>query len=446
MERSLRVPPHNIEAEQSVLGAMLLDKDAITNVNEIIKGEEFYKESHRVLFGAINELYNKDEPVDMITLIDLLRSRELLEAVGGMSYISDLATSVPATSNVKHYAKIVEDKYVLRKLILSSNEIMDLCYGQKDNTESVIGLAEKYIFDISQKNIHQDFEHVSGIISRSFDELEKLYKNKGEITGVTSGFIDLDRKTSGFQKGDLVLIAARPSMGKTSFVVNIALAAALKAGKSVAIFSLEMSKEQIAYRMICSEATVDMQRLRTGDLEDDDWVKLARSAGPMANSKMFIDDTPGITVSEMRSKCRRLKTQKDKGVDLIIIDYMQLMAGNGKSESRQQEVSEISRNLKALAKEMEAPVIALSQLSRAAEQRADHRPILSDLRESGSIEQDADIVMFLYRDEYYNKDTEKKNIAEVILAKQRNGPTGTVELAWLGQYTKFGDLDRFHND
>jgi replicative DNA helicase len=446
VEGNLRVPPHNIEAEQSVLGAMLLDKDAITNVNEVLKGDEFYKESHRVLFSAIIELYNKDEPVDMITLIDLLRSRELLEAVGGMSYISNLATSVPATSNVKHYAKIVEDKYVLRKLILSSNEIMDMCYGQKDNTENVIGLAEKYIFDISQKNIHQDFEHVGGIITRSFDELEKLYKSKGQITGVTSGFVDLDRKTSGFQGGDLVLIAARPSMGKTSFVVNIALAAALRAGKSVAIFSLEMSKEQIAYRMICSEATVDMQRLRTGDLEDDDWVKLARAAGPMANSRMFIDDTPGITVSEMRSKCRRLKTQKDKGVDLIIIDYMQLMSGNGKSESRQQEVSEISRNLKALAKEMDAPVIALSQLSRAAEQRADHRPILSDLRESGSIEQDADIVMFLYRDEYYNKDTEKKNIAEVILAKQRNGPTGTVELAWLGQYTKFGDLDRYHNE
>lgn len=446
MEAKLRVPPHNIEAEQSVLGAMLLDKDAITNVNEVLKGDEFYKESHRVLFNAIMELYSKDEPVDMITLIDLLRSKEHLEAIGGMSYISDIVTSVPATSNVKHYAKIVEEKYVLRKLILSSNEIMDMCYGQKEKIDDVIGSAEKYIFDISQKNIHQDFEHVGNIITRSFDELEKLYKNKGEITGVASGFTDLDRKTSGFQPGDLVLIAARPSMGKTSFVANIALEAALRGGNSVVLFSLEMSKEQIAYRMICAEANVDMLRLRTGDLEDEDWVKLAKAAGPMANSKMFIDDTPGITVSEMRSKCRRLKTQKDKGVDLIIIDYLQLMSGNGRTESRQQEVSEISRNLKALAKEMGAPVIALSQLSRAAEQRADHRPILSDLRESGAIEQDADIVMFLYRDEYYNKDTEKKNMAEVILAKQRNGPTGTVELAWLGQYTKFGNLDRYHND
>jgi replicative DNA helicase len=363
-----------------------------------------------------------------------------------MSYISTIVTSVPATSNVRHYAKIVEEKYVLRKLILSSNEIMDMCYGQKEDLETVIGSAEKYIFDISQKNISQDFEHVSNIITRSFDELEKLYKNKGAITGVPSGFTDLDKKTSGFQGGEMILIAARPSMGKTAFVVNIALTAALRSGLSVALFSLEMSKEQIAYRMICAEASVDMLKLRTGDLEDEDWLKLAKAAGPMANSKMFIDDTAGISVSEMRSKCRRLKTQKDKGVDLIIIDYLQLMSGSAKSESRQQEVSEISRNLKALAKEMDAPVLALSQLSRAPEQRADHRPILSDLRESGSIEQDADVVMFLYRDEYYNKDTEKKNMAEVILAKQRNGPTGTVELAWLGQYTKFGDLDRHHND
>lgn len=446
MNTNLRVPPHNIEAEQSVLGAMLLDKDAITNVNEVLKGDEFYKESHRVLFNAIIELYSKDEPVDMITLIDLLRSKENLDAVGGMSYISDIVTSVPATSNVKHYAKIVEEKYVLRKLIISSNEIMDMAYGQREKVEDVIGNAEKYIFDISQKNVHQDFEHVGNIITRSFDELEKLYKNKGQITGVGSGFRDLDRKTSGFQRGDLVLIAARPSMGKTAFVANIALEAALRGGQSVVLFSLEMSKEQIAYRMICSEANVDMQRLRTGDLEDEDWIKLAKAAGPMANSRMYIDDTPGISISELRSKCRRLKTQKDKGVDIIIIDYLQLMSGTGRSESRQQEVSEISRNLKAIAKEMEAPVLALSQLSRAAEQRADHRPILSDLRESGAIEQDADIVMFLYRDEYYNKDTDKKNMAEVIIAKQRNGPTGTVELAWLGQYTKFGDLDRYHNE
>jgi len=446
LETRLRVPPHNIEAEQSVLGAMLLDKDAITNVNEVLRGDEFYKESHKLLFDAILELYNRDEPVDMITLIDLLRGREHLEAVGGISYISDIVTSVPATSNVKHYAKIVEEKYVLRKLILSSNEIMDMCYSQKEKIDDVIGSAEKYIFDISQKNIHQDFEHVSNIITKSFDELERLYKNKGEITGIATGFRDLDKKTSGFQGGDLVLIAARPSMGKTAFVSNIALEAALRGGNSVVMFSLEMSKEQIALRMICAEANVDMVRLRTGDLEDEDWIKLAKAAGPMANSKMFIDDTPGITVSEMRSKCRRLKTQKDKGVDLIIIDYLQLMSGGPKSESRQQEVSEISRNLKALAKEMGAPVLALSQLSRAAEQRADHRPILSDLRESGAIEQDADIVMFLYRDEYYNKDTDKKNMAEVILAKQRNGPTGTVDLAWLGQYTKFGNLDRYHNE
>lgn len=440
----VRVPPHNIEAEQAVLGAMLLDKEAIAAVGEILSGDEFYKESHKILFETIIEIFNRDEPVDIVTLVDVLKSRNHLEVVGGVSYISSLAASVPTTTNVKYYAKIVEEKSILRRLIFASNGIIEKCYTDQENVEDVLGAAEKSIFDISQKKGHQDFEHLSSIITRSFDEFERLYKNKGQITGIPTGFTELDRKTSGLQKSDFILVAARPSMGKTAFALNIALNAALRAGKSVAIFSLEMSKEQLAYRMLCSEANVDMLKLRTGDLDEDDWIRLARAAGPMANAKIFIDDTPGISIVEMRSKCRRLKIEK--GLDLILIDYLQLMAGSGKSDNRQQEVSEISRSLKALAKEMEAPVISLSQLSRAPEVRADHRPILSDLRESGSIEQDADIVMFLYRDEYYNKETDKKGIAEVIIAKQRNGPTGTTELAWLGQYTKFGNLDRFHSE
>ncbi|CCJ34044.1 replicative DNA helicase [Caloramator australicus] len=439
----LRVPPHNIEAEQSVLGSMLLDRNAIADVTEILTGDEFYKESHRILYKTIEEIYNKDEPVDIITVIDLLKSRNLLEVVGGVSYISNIVASVPTTANAKSYAKIVKEKALLRRLIIASNEIMDKCYQEPDDVEEVLGLAEKAIFDISQNKSHSDFEPLSEIIMKSFDSIEHLSKTKGDVTGIPSGFTDLDRKTSGFQKGDFILVAARPSMGKTAFVLNIALHAALRAKKSVAIFSLEMSKEQLAFRMLCAEANIDMLKLRTGDLDEEDWFRLARAAGPMSESKIFIDDTPGISVNEMRSKCRRLKIEK--GLDLIIVDYLQLMSGSKRSESRQQEVSEISRSLKALAKEMDAPVIALSQLSRAPEARSDHRPMLSDLRESGSIEQDADLVMFLYRDEYYHKDTDKKNIAEVIIAKQRNGPTGTVELVWLGQYTKFGNLDRYHS-
>lgn len=439
----LRVPPHNIEAEQSVLGSMLLDRNAIADVTEILTGDEFYKESHRILYKTIEEIYDKDEPVDIITVIDLLKSRNLLEVVGGVSYISSIVASVPTTANAKSYAKIVKEKALLRKLIVASNEIMDKCYQEPDDVEEVLGLAEKAIFDISQNKSHSDFEPLSEIIMKSFDSIEHLSKTKGDVTGIPSGFTDLDRKTSGFQKGDFILVAARPSMGKTAFVLNIALHAALRAKKSVAIFSLEMSKEQLAFRMLCAEANIDMLKLRTGDLDEEDWFRLARAAGPMSESKIFIDDTPGISVNEMRSKCRRLKIEK--GLDLIVVDYLQLMSGSKRSESRQQEVSEISRSLKALAKEMDAPVIALSQLSRAPEARSDHRPMLSDLRESGSIEQDADLVMFLYRDEYYHKDTDKKNIAEVIIAKQRNGPTGTVELVWLGQYTKFGNLDRYHS-
>lgn len=438
----LRVPPNNLEAEQSVIGAMLLDKGAISTASEIVQGEDFYRDAHRLIYEAIMELYDKDEPVDLVTIVDCLRGKGILENVGGITYISNLVSSVPTTANVKYYAKIVDDKSTLRKLIKSSSETMDKCYAAYEDVPSILDVAEKDIFDISQKAITHDFESMNKILQKGFDEIEKLYVNKGSITGIPSGFSDLDSKTSGFQKGDLVLVAARPSMGKTAFAINVAQYASLKNNNSVAIFSLEMSKDQLAYRMLCAEANIDMLKLRTGNIDEDDWVKLAKAAGPLASSKIFIDDTPGISVTEMRSKCRRLKIEH--GLDLIVIDYLQLVQGRIRSENRQQEVSDISRSLKTLAKEMDAPVIALSQLSRAPEARADHRPMLSDLRESGSIEQDADVVCFLYRDDYYNKESDKKNIAEVIISKQRNGPTGTVELYFIGQYTKFQGIDRVH--
>ena len=439
---SFRVPPNNMEAEQSVIGAMLLDKNAISEASEILRSDDFYKEAHKLIFESIMELYDKNEPVDLVTLVDNLRKKNILEAVGGITYISNLLESVPTTANIRYYAKIVEDKSTLRKLIKSSSETIDKCYTGAEDVPSILDKTEKDIFDISQKAVTHDIEPMSRILEKGFDEIEKLYQNKGAITGVPSGFPELDIKTSGFQKGDMILIAARPSMGKSAFAMNIAQYAAIRNNNSVAVFSLEMSKEQLAYRMLCSEANIDMLKLRTGNLDDDDWVRLAQCAGPLASAKIFLDDTPAISITEVRSKCRRLKIEY--GLDLIIIDYLQLMQGRGKTENRQQEVSEISRSIKALAKEMDTPVIAISQLSRAPEARTDHRPMLSDLRESGSIEQDADLVSFLYRDDYYNKDTDKKNIAEVIIAKQRNGPTGTVELAFIGKYAKFGSLDRIH--
>lgn len=385
-------------------------------------------------------MYQRDEPIDEITLLEHLKSTDRLEKSGGISYITEIGSSVLTTANVKSYIKIVEDKATLRKLIDSSTKIIESCYNNQDDVEKVIDVAEQKIFDLAEKKSSSDFEPLSDILERGFEQIETLFNNKGEVTGVGSGFKDLDDLTSGFQKGDMILIAARPSMGKTTFALNIAEHAALREGKSVVIFSLEMSKEQLAYKLLCSEANVDMLKLRTGNLEDKDWENIARASGPLSSAKIYIDDTAGVSIMEMRSKCRRLKIEY--GIDLILIDYLQLMSGSGE-ESRQQEVSEISRNIKAIAKEMQCPVIALSQLSRAPEQRADHRPMLSDLRESGSIEQDADLVMFLYRDEYYNKETEEKNVAECIIAKQRNGPVGNVKLAWIGQFSKFGNLE--HN-
>lgn len=430
--------PQSIEAEQAVLGAMMVERAAIAKSAEALSADDFYRDSHKVIFKSIVEMFQRDDAVDQVTLIEYLKSNDRLEKAGGITYIAEMEAGVVSAENIGDYIKIVSDKAILRRLIKASTDIISSCYNNQGDVLKVVDGAEKKIFDISETKNSGDFEPISAVLERGFEEIERLYNNKGEITGVGSGFTDLDDKTSGFQAGDMVLIAARPSMGKTTFALNIAEHAALKEGKSVVIFSLEMSKEQLAYKLLCSQASVDMLSLRTGQLEDKDWENIARAAGPLSSAKIYIDDTAGVSIMEMRSKCRKLKAEH--GIDLILIDYLQLMSGSGE-ESRQQEVSEISRNIKAIAKEMKCPVIALSQLSRAPEQRADHRPMLSDLRESGSIEQDADLVMFLYRDEYYNKETEDKNIGECIIAKQRNGPVGTVKLAWLGQYSRFGNLD-----
>ena len=439
----MRSLPQSIEAEQSVIGSMIIDKNAIVKASERLKEDDFYRDGHKVIFKAILEMCKDDMAVDLLTLLEYVKSTDQLERAGGVTYITEVSSSVPTTANLSSYIKIVEDKSLLRKLIKSSTAIIEDCYNKQGEVSNVLDQAEKKIFDIAENKTSNDFEPLSDVLERGFLEIERLFNNKGDITGIGSGFVDLDSKTSGFQKGDMVLIAARPSMGKTTFALNIAEHAALREGKSVVIFSLEMSKEQLAYKLLCSEANVDLLKLRTGALEDEDWENIARATGPLSKAKIYIDDTAGVSIMEMRSKCRRLKIEY--GIDLILIDYLQLMSGSN-PDNRQQEVSEISRSIKALAKEMECPVIALSQLSRAPEQRADHRPMLSDLRESGSIEQDADLVMFLYRDEYYNKETDDKNIAECIVAKQRNGPVGTVKLAFLGQLSKFANLEIGYND
>ena len=439
----MRSLPQSIEAEQSVIGSMIIDKSAIAQVAEKLTEDDFYRDGHKIIYKSIFEMFKNDMAVDLVTLLEYLKSTDQLEKAGGVTYITEVSSSVPTTANLSSYIKIVEEKSILRRLIKASTAIIEDSYNKQGEVEGVLDLAEKKIFDIAEKRSTSDFEALSDVLERGFLEIERLFNNKGQITGVPSGFTDLDAKTSGFQKGDMVLIAARPSMGKTTFALNIAENAALREGKSVVLFSLEMTKEQLAYKLLCSEANVDMLKLRTGNLDDKDWENIARATGPLSKAKIYIDDTAGVTVMEMRSKCRRLKMEY--GIDLILIDYLQLMSGSS-SENRQQEVSEISRSIKALAKEMECPVIALSQLSRAPEQRADHRPMLSDLRESGSIEQDADLVMFLYRDEYYNKETEDKNMAECIVAKHRNGPVGTVKMAFLGALSKFGDLDVIHKD
>jgi len=444
MDTLSRMPPHNAEAEQSVLGCMLLDKESVAAATDFLDSQDFYADSHKEIFDSMMEIYERGEPVDLVTVTEQLRQRGTLEAVGGVTYISDLSMSVPSTANVKYYVSIVEEKAILRRLISACNEIIRESYEAREEIDLIIDYAEKSIFQITQRNTASDFEPIKTVLLETYARIEELSKNKGQIIGVPTGFDDFDRKTSGLQPSDFILVAARPSMGKTSFVLNVAQHAALHAKVPVAIFSLEMAKDQLVQRMLSSEANVELQKIRTGDLSENEWIKLVEAAGPLSQAPIYIDDTPGISVMEMRSKARRLKLEN--GLGMLIIDYLQLMSGRGRAESRQQEISEISRSLKALARELSVPVVALSQLSRAPEARTDHRPMLSDLRESGAIEQDADLVAFLYRDEYYNPDTEKKNIAEVIIAKQRNGPTGTVELVWLGQFTKFANYERTHQE
>lgn len=437
-----RIPPQSLEAEQSVLGSMLIDKEVVPVVMEILKPEDFYRPDHKEIYDVIIELFDRAQPIDLITVSERLKLHGKLELVGGLEYLTNIATEVPTTANVKHYAKIVEEKALLRKLIKASSDIVDLGYNASEEVSYILDKAEQNIFDILQKRSSQGFVPIKDVLVDTFNKLEELYNNSGNITGIPTGFADLDFKTSGLHNSDLILIAARPAMGKTAFALNLAQNAAVHSNVPVAVFSLEMSREQLVNRMLCSEAMVDSNRMKTGKLEDNDWQKVAKALGPLSEAPIFIDDTPGVSITEIRAKCRRLKLEHNLG--LVIIDYLQLMQGSrSKSENRQQEISEISRSLKILAKEINVPVITLSQLSRAPEARTDHRPILSDLRESGAIEQDADIVMFLYRDDYYNPETEKKNIAELILAKHRNGSTGTVELVWLGQYTKFANLEKF---
>lgn len=436
MDELSRIPPHNLEAEQSILGALLIDWNALSEVSGRLRTDAFYLEKHREIYDAIMSLYEESLPVDIITVSDELQRRGTLDKIGGVDYIAQLSGSVLTTANISHYVSIIEDKALLRNLIKESGKIMDMCYqGTMEGTD-VLSEAEKGIFDIAQGLNRTGLEPINSLLDKTFSKLEELSMNKGDLTGVPSGFIDLDRKTSGFQNSDLILVAARPAMGKTSFVLNIAVNAALRK-YPVAIFSLEMSRIQLVNRILSLEATVELEKMRTGKLDSEDWKKIGYSLGPLAKAPIYIDDNAGTTTMEMMSKLRKLKLEK--GLGLVIIDYLQLMESRKKTENRQQEISEISRSLKIMAKELNVPVIALSQLSRAPEQRADHRPILSDMRESGAIEQDADMVMFLYRDDYYNEDSEKKNIVEVIIAKHRNGSTGTVELAWLPEYTKFGN-------
>ncbi|GAB6137172.1 replicative DNA helicase [Halanaerobaculum tunisiense] len=435
-----KVPPHSLDAEKSTLGSMLLDKDAIAKAIEVLNGDDFYWQSHATIFRAIGQLFDQGEPVDLVTINQELREEEELEDVGGASYITSLVNSVPTAANIEHYAQIVEEKSILRRLIKVSSEISQLGYSGEKSADSLLDEAESKIFEISQTRRVEGFANVKDVLMDTFDRLEQLHEHDSDVTGVPTGFHDLDKMTSGFQDSSLNIIAARPSMGKTALALNIAQYVAVEEDIPVAIFSLEMAKSQLVQRMLCSEAHVDSHRLRTGKLRDTDWRRLSQAAGRLGESSILIDDTPGISAMEMRAKARRIKAEH--GLGMILIDYLQLMQSSGRTESRQLEVSQISRSLKGLARELDVPVVSLSQLSRAVEQRNDKRPRLSDLRSSGSIEQDADLVAFIYRDEYYNPDTEKQGITEIIVGKQRNGPVGTVELAFQKEYTKFVDLSK----
>ncbi len=443
MEEALikRIMPNSLEAEQSVVGSMIMDKEAIVVAFEMLLQEDFYYRQNGLLFQAMVELYNAGEPVDLVTLQDKLKSMNVPEEISSLEFVRDLITTVPTSANVKSYAQIVKDKSVLRSLIKETEEIQNKCYLGQEDLEDILADTEKSIFHLLQNRGVRDYIPIKEIVLNALEKIEQASKTQGNVTGIPTGFVDLDYKTSGLQPSDFILIAARPSMGKTALVLNIAQYVAFHENMSTAVFSLEMSKEQLVNRLFSLESRVDAQILRSGNLSDSDWEKLIEGAGLIGNSNLIIDDTPGISISELRSKCRKYKLEQD--LKLIIIDYLQLMSGNSKrNDSRQQEISDISRSLKGLARELNVPIIALSQLSRAVEQRPDHRPMLSDLRESGAIEQDADVVMFIYRDDYYNKDSDMKNIAEINIAKQRNGPIGTVNLVWLPQYTKFANMEK----
>ncbi len=440
-----RIPPQNTEAEQAVLGAVLLQAEALITSMERIRSEDFYTPAHRLIFEAMVELGEENKPIDLVTLTAHLQDKQELEEIGGVSYLAKLANAVPTAANVDYYAQIVEEKSMLRRLIRTATQIVSNGYAAADDVGLMLNEAEQRIMELSSHRSSSGFVSIRDVLMEVFERVELLYTNKGGTTGIPSGFNDLDKMTSGFQRSDLIIVAARPSVGKTAFALNIAQNVGVRARETVAIFSLEMSAAQLVQRMVCAESNVDAGRMRTGYLEGDDWEKLTMAIGSLSEAQIYIDDTPGITVADIRAKCRRLK--KERGLGMILIDYLQLIQGRGKpGENRQQEVSEISRTLKQIARELEVPVIALSQLSRGVEQRQDKRPMMSDLRESGSIEQDADIVAFLYRDDYYNQDTEKKNIIEIIIAKQRNGPVGTVELVFLKNYNKFVGLDRSHHE
>ena len=435
-----KVPPHSLEAEQSVLGAMLLDKDAIAKAIDILVVDDFYREAHRIIFDAVVTLYNRAEPVDLIMVTELLRQKNALESVGGASYISSLANMVPTAANAEYYASIVKDKSIYRALVNAGNQISSMGFESGQDVEQTMDRAQQLIFNISQKGRIKTIDDMNTVLMRTFDRIERLYETKGAVTGVPTGFTEMDRMLSGLQPSELIIIAARPSMGKTALALNIATHVALNDKKPVLIFSLEMSQDLLAQRMLCAQASVNAQELRRGNLTDSDWPKLSQAIGRLSEAPIFIDDTPTISALEIRSRARKLKIEK--GLGLIVIDYLQLIQGKGRTESRQQEIAEITRSLKSLARELEVPVLSLAQLSRAVEATADKKPMLSHLKESGEIEQSADVVAFIYRDEYYNVDTENKNIAEIIIAKQRNGPTGSFQLYWQKEYTRFRNLER----
>lgn len=436
-----KIPPQNLEAEMAVLGSMLLDEDAISVASEILDRDYFYKENHRKIFEGVINLYSANKPVDLITLTDLLKNTGELDEVGGASFLAALANAVPTAANIGHYVSIVKEKYILRSLINNATRIVSLCYESEGNVNEVVDSAEKFIFEVSDRKSHGTYMHLKEIVKDSIETIDRLYQKKAHVTGVATGYIDFDIKTAGLQPSDLIVIAGRPSMGKSAFALGIAEYAGVVEKVPLAIFSLEMSKEQLVQRMLCAHAKVDAHKVRTGYLATSDWPRLTAAAGKLSEAPIFIDDSAGITVMELRAKARRLKAHHD--IKMIILDYMQLMSGSSSSmENRQQEISEISRSLKALARELNVPVIAISQLSRAVESRTDHRPQLSDLRESGAIEQDADVVVLILREEYYNPTPDNQGVADVIIAKQRNGPVGTLKLSFIKEYTRFENIAR----